>query len=176
MAQTCQRQNQDDETTSDADSAASAAVSRRRSKFRTTRPRTRASTKGRSEQWTPQARRPMRTAGIRCCSILRRTVRQEQHPDVRQYGQGGCNHYFRKVSTRRPPKIKIEGAFLFAASGEPKHAPEGVPQRPMMRDDLQQYRDQGWRDYLPEPLYVARRFAALSESGSSMSTDLALRS
>ena len=45
----------------------------------------------------------------------------------------------------------------------------------MTRDELQQYRDELSRDFLPDPLYVARRFTALSESGS-VSTDLDFRS
>jgi len=50
-----------------------------------------------------------------------------------------------------------------------------LAQRPMTRDELQQYRDELSRDFLPDPLYVARRFTALSESGS-VSTDLDFRS
>lgn len=45
----------------------------------------------------------------------------------------------------------------------------------MTRAELQQYRDQLLRDYLLDPLYVARRFTVLPESGS-VSTDLDFRS
>ena len=45
----------------------------------------------------------------------------------------------------------------------------------MTRADLQQYRDQLSRDYPLDPLYIARRFTALPESGS-VSTDMDFRS